>query len=107
MFGDIRSAGCCSPSIANPGSHLQCTMPAHAGTPERLLEFASVQLFVDRIQAARPDFQLTPRNAETIGALCTRLEGLPLALELAAAWSSVLSPSQILERLERRFDLLV
>jgi predicted ATPase/DNA-binding SARP family transcriptional activator len=81
--------------------------PLHAGTPERLLEFASVQLFVDRAQAARADFALTRANAEAVAALCHRLEGLPLALELAAAWSSVLTPMQIQARLTRRFDLLV
>lgn len=81
--------------------------PAMSGTPERLMEFDSVQLFVDRAQAARPDFQLTRRNADAVGALCVRLDGLPLALELAAAWSSVLSPSQILERMSHRFDLLI
>ncbi len=82
-------------------------IPAHVGTPERLLEFASVQLFVDRSQSTWPDFQLTPRNAEYVAGICAKLEGLPLALELAAAWSSALSPAQVLERLSQRFDLLV
>jgi len=81
--------------------------PDWPGTPERLMEFASVQLFVNRAQAARADFQLTPRNVEAVGALCRRLEGVPLALELAAAWAQVLSPAQMLSRLERRFELLV
>lgn len=81
--------------------------PAHPGTPERLLEFASVQLFADRAQAARPDFQVTRRNAEAVAALCHRLEGIPLALELAAGWSGALTPAQMLARLGRRFDLLV
>ncbi len=72
-----------------------------------LLDFASVQLFLDRAQAVRPDFQVTPRNAATVAAVCERLDGIPLALELAAAWSSALTPSQILERLSQRFALLV
>ncbi len=80
--------------------------PERVDTPECLLEFASVQLFVDRAQAARSDFQLTPRNAASVAALCRRLEGLPLALELAASWSQTLSPAQMLTRMERRFDLL-
>ncbi len=80
--------------------------PTLPGTPERLLEFASVQLFVDRARAARPDFQVTRANAAAIAALCHQLEGLPLAIELAAAWSPNLSPAQILQRLSRRFELL-
>ena len=75
-------------------------VPTLSGTPERLLEWASVQLFVDRAQAARPDFQMTPRNAEKIAALCQRLEGIPLALELTAAWAGAMSTAQMLERLE-------
>ena len=81
--------------------------PRSAGTPERLLEFPSVQLFVDRAQDARLSFALTPENAGTVAELCHTLEGIPLALELAAAWSAVLTPAQILARLTRRFDLLV
>ncbi len=61
--------------------------PAQQETPERLMRYAGVQMFVDRAQRARPDFQLTPRNAEAIAALCSRLEGIPLAIELAAAWA--------------------
>jgi non-specific serine/threonine protein kinase len=76
-------------------------------TPESLLAYPSVALFVSRAQAARPDFALTPRNAEAVARLCQRLEGIPLALELAAAWTQTLTPAQMLERLERRFDLLV
>jgi len=75
--------------------------------PERLLEFASVQLFVDRAQGVRADFQLKAQNVEAVGALCTKLEGIPLALELAAAWAHLLSPAQMLTRLEHRFELLV
>lgn len=81
--------------------------PNLPGTPDRLMEFACVQLFVDRAQKARPDFQVTARNAEAVTALCRRLEGLPLAIELTAAWAQTLSPSQMLKRLTRRFDLLV
>jgi len=80
--------------------------PERAETPEGLLEFASVQLFVDRAQAVRADFQLTVRNAVSVAALCRRLEGLPLALELAASWAQTLAPAQMLTRLDRRFELL-
>lgn len=81
--------------------------PAHPGTPARLQEFASVQMFVHRARAARGDFQLSARNAGAVAALCARLEGIPLAIELAAGWAETLTPAQMLERLERRFDLLV
>ncbi|MES2459243.1 MAG: BTAD domain-containing putative transcriptional regulator, partial [Armatimonadota bacterium] len=75
--------------------------------PEGLLAFPCVQLFVDRARAARPDFQLSSRNADSIANLCSKLEGVPLAIELAAAWSQTLTPSQMRERLDQRFDLLV
>ncbi len=80
--------------------------PEHADAPECLMEFASVRLYVDRAQAARADFQLTARNAAAVAALCLRLEGLPLALELAASWAQTLSPAQMLARLDRRFEML-
>ncbi len=83
------------------------SIPANSGDSEKLLECASVQLFVDRAQRSMADFHLTQSNAQAIGSLCVRLEGLPLAVEMAAAWSSVLAPGQLLERLSKRFDLLV
>jgi predicted ATPase len=76
-------------------------------TPESLMQVPSVQLFVDRAQAVLPDFQVTKRNAPTIAALCERLEGIPLAIELVAAWAGTLTVGQMLSRLSRRFDLLV
>src|SRR5207244_4316475 len=72
-----------------------------------LLECASVRLFVDRAQAVDADFQVTARNAAAVAGLCQRLEGLPLAIELAAARAGVLTPQEMLSRLEQRFDLLV
>lgn len=81
--------------------------PHAPGSPERLMEFSSVQLFVNRAKAGRADFALTERNAAAIADLCARLEGIPLAIELAAAWAPILTPAQILARLNKRFDLLV
>ncbi|MCW3055574.1 MAG: putative ATPase, partial [Chthonomonadales bacterium] len=71
-----------------------------------LLAYPSVQMFVDRARQSRPDFQLTTANAEIVSALCRQLEGIPLAIELTAAWAQMLTPTQMLERLNRRFDLL-
>jgi predicted ATPase len=83
--------------------------PEHLNTrtPEQLLRFPSVQLFLDRARASRPDFAVTPRNAAAVASLCERLEGMPLALELAAARAQMLTPSQMLTQLEARFDFLV
>jgi predicted ATPase len=62
----------------------------------------AVALFVDRGRACRPGFDLTPENVRAIAEICTRLDGLPLAIELAAAQLSVLTPHIILERLYAR-----
>jgi predicted ATPase len=76
-------------------------------TPGTLLSIPSIALFVDRAQAVRPDFQLGSHNADAVMALCVRLEGIPLAIELAAARTQLLSPSQMLAQLEDRFAFLV
>ena len=81
--------------------------PTLPGTPERLLEFASVQLFADRARLQQPDFQVTPRNAEAIVALCVRLEGIPLSLEIAAGQSRALPPAAMLPQLQKGFDALI
>ena len=76
-------------------------------SPEALSLFESVRLFVDRAQAVRPDFQVTGRNAPAVAQLCDALEGIPLAIELAAARAQVLTPSQMLSQIGNRFDFLV
>jgi non-specific serine/threonine protein kinase len=73
--------------------------------PDRLASVPSVALFVDRARARRADFSLGPHNAPAVADLCAHLDGLPLALELAAARIKVLSPRAILDRLQRRLDL--
>jgi len=76
-------------------------------TLQALLSIPSIGLFVDRAQTALPDFQLTERNADTIAHLCDRLEGMPLAIELAAARVALLSPARILEQVQaNRLDFL-
>jgi predicted ATPase/DNA-binding SARP family transcriptional activator len=67
---------------------------------------AAVQLFVDRARAARPRFELTPEAAETAAEICRLVDGLPLAIELAAARTNVLGLSEILLVVERRLALL-
>jgi predicted ATPase len=73
---------------------------------ETLTENESVALFLQQAQAIKPDFALTKENAPQIAEICARLDGLPLALELAAARVKLLSPAAMQSRLEKRLQLL-
>ncbi len=74
--------------------------------PEDLTRYEAVALFVQRATAVDPGFRVTETNAPAVAELCVRLDGLPLAIELAASRVKLLSPAAILERLEHRLELL-
>lgn len=71
-----------------------------------LAQNSAIELFVQRATAVRPNFAITSENAPAIREICSRLDGLPLAIELAAARTKVLSPSAMLDRLQSRLQLL-
>jgi predicted ATPase/transcriptional regulator with XRE-family HTH domain len=73
---------------------------------ERLMEYPAMALFVARARASRPDFALTAVNAPAVAAICARLDGLPLAIELAAARIKLLPPPAMLEQLQHGLGIL-
>ncbi len=75
--------------------------------PQDVSGSEAIQLFVERARAVSPDFALTPANIPAVVNICRRLDGIPLAIELASARASVLTAEQIAERLDDRFALLV
>jgi non-specific serine/threonine protein kinase len=89
-----------------PVRPLDVPAPSGAATFEALGEIASVRLFVERARAIDPDFVLTDRNADAVAQICRRLDGIPLAIELAASHIGVLSAEQIAARLDGSFRLL-
>jgi predicted ATPase/class 3 adenylate cyclase len=74
--------------------------------PEQLSQYEAVRLFIDRAQAVKPDFTISNENAPALAEICHRLDGLPLAIELAAARVRMLPPPAMLARLEQRLPLL-
>jgi predicted ATPase/DNA-binding CsgD family transcriptional regulator len=80
--------------------------PAHLPVLERLAQYEAVRLFVERAQAAKADFAITDASALTIAEICVRLDGLPLAIELAAARIKIVAPSALLARLSSRLNFL-
>ncbi len=88
---------------------LPLALPATSPLPDldRLSHVPAVALFVERVREVKPDFALTADNAQAVAEICRRLDGLPLALELAAVRSTALPPAALLGRLEHRLPLLV
>src|SRR6266496_4552689 len=80
--------------------------PRHLPDLETLSQYEAVALFIWRAQAAKPDFQVSDANASAIAEICVRLDGLPLAIELAAARMKVLPPQALLARLGHRLEVL-
>jgi predicted ATPase/class 3 adenylate cyclase len=80
--------------------------PVQHPTAEQLTQYEAVQLFIERAQAVNPNFQVTNANAPAVAEICYRLDGLPLAIELAAARIRLLTPQTLLERLGSRLKLL-
>ena len=72
----------------------------------RLEQAEAVQLFVERARHAAPDFALDSHNRLAVAHICRRMEGMPLAIELAAAWTRVLTPSEIVSEIDHALDLL-
>jgi predicted ATPase/DNA-binding NarL/FixJ family response regulator len=80
--------------------------PDHLPPLEELSQIPSIALFLQRARMINPGFQITDENARAVAELCVRLDGLPLAIELAAARTQLLSPQMMLERLGQRLSLL-
>lgn len=94
--------------LAIPGEHLYPVQPLGlptASTEAAVSESPAVQLFVQQAQSVRPDFRLTPENVEAVAAICRRLDGLPLAIELSAARTRLLGPQALLRRIDTTLDL--
>lgn len=94
------------------GEHEFAVQPLATPDPKQTLSlealghFAAIELFRQRAQSVQPNFTITHENAKAIAEICYRLDGLPLAIELAAARLKIFSPQAILARLEKRFELL-
>ena len=80
--------------------------PAHLPPLTQLSQFEAVALFIERARSVKPDFDVTNDNAPAVAEICVRLDGLPLAIELAAARIRIFTPESMLSRLENRLGLL-
>lgn len=109
---DLRVLGSSREPLRIAGEHVYAvaplSLPAEPGRPTaaEISQWESVELFVERARAVRPDFELNDGNAADVAAICRRVDGLPLAIELAAARVNLLAPAQILSRLDHRLTML-
>jgi predicted ATPase len=87
------------PSLTVPGTNATLT-------PQTVSAYEGVRLFVERAKLVRPNFDLTPQNSSCVALICARLDGIPLAIELAAPRLRSMSVDELSERLDRRFALL-
>jgi predicted ATPase len=87
------------PPLGLPGADLK------GQTLEQLTQYEAVRLFIERVLAVKPDFEVTNENAPAVAEICFRLDGLPLAIELAAARIRLFSPQALLERVGSRLNL--
>jgi predicted ATPase len=92
------------PPLALPGPDLSAAASGRrpATQPENLIAIPSIALFMERAREVAPGFVLTPDNAEPVAAICRHLQGVPLAIELVAAWVRLLPPHALLQRLQGR-----
>jgi non-specific serine/threonine protein kinase len=89
-----------------PVPPLEMPESSHVRNLRRLGQIPSISLLVDRARAVRPDFTLNPMNADAVAEICVRLDGLPLAIELAAAHLKLYPPRELASRLVQRIELL-
>jgi predicted ATPase/class 3 adenylate cyclase len=94
------------PDPGQLGGYDQVQLGGAGLDPARLTTYEAVRLFIARALAVRPGFAVTNENAPAVAAICARLQGMPLAIELAAARIRLLSPDAILSRLEHQLNLL-
>ena len=90
-----------------PVPPLKLPDPDRFPSPDALSHYEAVELFVERAQAVKPGFRLDEENAGAVAQICVRLDGLPLAIKLAASRIKLLSPQAMLGRLNRRLEVLV
>lgn len=105
---DVRVLATSREVLHVPGEARVTVEPLSGPDPDAsdVADSPAVRLFVDRARAARPGFQLTARDAPLVAEVCRKVDGLPLAIELAAARAHALGPAEILSLVERRLELL-
>jgi len=89
-----------------PVPPLELPDPRQPTTPDRVPQYAALRLFIERAHAVRPDFVVTNETAPVLAEICARLDGVPLAIELAAARSRLFPPRALLQRLDRSLSVL-